>query len=110
MDGSTLKEALSKQQRVCGSMFVVTRAGQGDDRLGDIGLDFVIIDNEHSPYNRAETAQWMTRLKEEGIVPFVRVPIPASHYITMALDAGAQGILAPYVETVDQVKGSSGCL
>jgi 4-hydroxy-2-oxoheptanedioate aldolase len=39
-----------------------------------------------------------------GVVPIVRIPIPDSHYVTMAMDAGAQGVLAPYCETVDQVK------
>ena len=37
-------------------------------------------------------------------MPIVRIPIPDSHYVTMAIDAGAQGILAPYCETVDQVR------
>ncbi len=108
MDGKTLKKALNNQQRVCGSMFSVVRVGSGDARLDEMDLDFVIVDNEHSPFNRAETAQWMTRLKDAQIAPFVRVPIPASHYITMALDAGAQGILAPYIETVAQVKEAVG--
>jgi 4-hydroxy-2-oxoheptanedioate aldolase len=37
-----------------------------------------------------------------GVVPIVRIPIPDSHYVTMAMDAGAQGVLAPYCETVEQ--------
>ena len=104
MNGFDFKAALRGRQRVYGTMFVTTRAGQGDERLGELGLDFLIVDNEHSPYNRAETAAWCRRLTQLGIVPFVRVPIPASHYITMALDGGAQGILAPYVERVEQVQ------
>ena len=39
-----------------------------------------------------------------GVVPIVRIPIPDSHYVTMAMDAGAQGVLAPYCETVEQVR------
>ena len=38
------------------------------------------------------------------VAPIVRIPIPDSHYVTMAMDAGAQGVLAPYCETVAQVK------
>ena len=38
------------------------------------------------------------------VAPIVRIPIPDSHYVTMAMDAGAQGVLAPYCETVSQVK------
>jgi 2-keto-3-deoxy-L-rhamnonate aldolase RhmA len=104
MNGHEFKASLRSGERVYGTMFVKTRANKGDDALGQIGLNFLIVDNEHSPFNRAETSDWCHKLAGMGIVPFVRVPIPASHYITMALDAGAQGILAPYVERVEQVQ------
>jgi 2-keto-3-deoxy-L-rhamnonate aldolase RhmA len=104
MNGHEFKAALRQGQRVYGTMFVKTRAGQGDERLADSALNFLIVDNEHSPYDRSETSVWCHTLAGQGIVPFVRVPIPASHYITMALDGGAQGILAPYVERVEQVQ------
>jgi 2-keto-3-deoxy-L-rhamnonate aldolase RhmA len=104
MNGHEFKAALRQGRRVYGTMFVKTRAGKGDERPGDSALDFLIVDNEHSPYNRAETSDWCHKLAGLGVVPFVRVPIPASHYITMALDGGAQGILAPYVERVEQVQ------
>lgn len=104
MNGFELKAALKDGQRVYGAMFVTTRVDAGDERLGDMGLDYVIVDNEHAPYSRSETADWIRKLAAGGIVPIVRVPIPASHYVTMALDAGAQGVLTPYVETVEQVR------
>lgn len=104
MNGQALKAALNGGECVYGAMFVQTRVGNGDHRLREMGLNFVIVDNEHAPYSRSETAGWMRKLGASGIVPMVRVPIPASHYVTMALDAGAQGILAPYVERVEQVQ------
>lgn len=104
MTGEELKSALSAGERVWGTMLMKSRAAEGSDAVAGLGLDFVIVDNEHSPYSRAETAAWVRTLKKMNIVPFVRVPIPASHYVTMALDAGAQGILAPYVETVEEVR------
>jgi 4-hydroxy-2-oxoheptanedioate aldolase len=104
MNGAELKEKLKQGERVYGTMFVTTRVGAGDERLAGMGLDYVIVDNEHAPFSRSETAAWARKLAETGIVPVVRVPIPASHYVTMALDGGAQGILAPYVETVEQVR------
>jgi 4-hydroxy-2-oxoheptanedioate aldolase len=104
MNGHEFKAALRAGQRVYGTMFVKTRAGKSDERLADSKLDFLIVDNEHSPFSRSETSDWCHRIASMGTVPFVRVPIPASHYITMALDGGAQGILAPYVERVEQVQ------
>jgi 2-keto-3-deoxy-L-rhamnonate aldolase RhmA len=104
MNGEAMKAALKGGERVYGTMFVQTRVGNGDHRLREMGLNFVIVDNEHAPYSRGETAAWMRKLAGNGIVPMVRVPIPASHYVTMALDAGAHGILAPYVERKEQVQ------
>ena len=104
MNGLELKTALKDGQRVFGTMFVTTRVDAGDERLTDMGLDYVIVDNEHAPFSRSETADWVKKLSASGLVPIVRVPIPASHYVTMALDAGAQGVLTPYVETVEQVR------
>ncbi len=104
MNGAELKARLHEGGRVYGTMLVATRAGDAEERLAAMGLDFVIVDNEHSPFSRSETADWTVRLKAMGAVPFVRVPIPASHYVTMALDGGAEGILTPYVETVEQVR------
>lgn len=103
-----MKAALRQGRRVYGTMFGRTRAQQGDEALPGLKLDYLIVDNEHAPYSRAETADWCRRLAGLGIVPVVRVPIPASHYITMALDGGAQGILAPYVERVEQVQEAVG--
>ena len=104
MNGSELKSALKTGKRVYGTMFVTARTGRWDHTISTVGLDFVIVDNEHAPYSRAETADWISKLSQLGVVPFIRVPIPLSHYVTMAVDAGAQGIIVPNVETVDQVR------
>ncbi|HEX7928591.1 MAG TPA: aldolase/citrate lyase family protein, partial [bacterium] len=104
MNGFEFKQGLKAGKRMYGTMFVQTRVGQQDEAVKKLGLDFLIVDNEHSPFSRAETADWAKFLATSGVMPIVRVPIPASHYITMALDAGAQGILAPYIERVEQVQ------
>lgn len=104
MNGFEFKAGLKSRKRMYGTMFVQTRQGPQDDAVAKLGLDFLIVDNEHSPYSRAETADWAKKLASMGVMPIVRVPVPQSHYITMALDAGAQGILAPYIERVEQVE------
>jgi 4-hydroxy-2-oxoheptanedioate aldolase len=104
MNGFDFKAGLKEGRRLYGTMLVETRAGRQNDALRALGLDFVIVDNEHAPFSRPETAEWARTLAGMGVLPIVRVPIPASHYITMALDGGAKGILAPYVERVEQVR------
>ena len=70
----------------------------------NFGIDYAILDTEHAARSRSEVADYLAAFSYSGVVPIVRVPIPASHYVTMYLDAGAQGVLAPYCETVAQVK------
>ena len=72
--------------------------------LSGVGIDYAVIDTEHNPRSRAELGDYLTMFNTSGVVPIVRIPIPDSHYVTMAMDAGAQGVLAPYCETVEQVR------
>ena len=45
-----------------------------------------------------------------GITPIVRIPSPDPYIACIALDGGASAILAPYVETTDQVRGLAGAV
>ena len=104
MNGEQLKEKMRAGGIVYGTMLAVARNPRWATTVAGLGLDYVIIDSEHAPRGRTEIADLIAGLRSVDIVPIVRVPIPSSHYITMALDAGAQGILAPYCETVSEVK------
>jgi 4-hydroxy-2-oxoheptanedioate aldolase len=61
--------------------------------------DFAFFCNEHMPVDRTETAMMCQFYASRGISPVVRIPRAQAHFATMALDGGAQGIVAPYVET-----------
>ena len=104
MNGAELKQTLKSGGRVFGTMISIARNPKWIPILDSVGLDYVIIDTEHNPRSRGELGDFLINLNTSGVVPIVRVPIPDSHYITMAMDAGAQGVLAPYCETVDQVR------
>ena len=104
MNGAELKATLQEGGRVYGTMITHGRNPRWVEALGGIGLDYVVIDTEHGPRSRAEMADYLAAFGNSPVVPIVRIPIPTSEYVTMALDAGAQGILAPYCESVEQVK------
>jgi len=108
MTGEQIKAVLQDGGRVYGTMVALTRGPRWARELAKVGLDYVIVDTEHSPFSRGEVADMVAMLELAGIAPFVRVPIPDSHYVTMAMDAGAHGVLAPYCETVEQVKEVTG--
>jgi 2-keto-3-deoxy-L-rhamnonate aldolase RhmA len=104
MNGAELKSALQAGGRVYGTMLTVGRNPRWIPVLNGVGVDYVVIDTEHSPRDRGELGDYLLMFNSIGVVPIVRIPIPDSHYVTMIMDAGAQGVLAPYCETVDEVK------
>ena len=104
MNGAELKATLKSGGRVFGTMISIARNPKWIPILDSVGLDYVVIDTEHNYRSRGELGDFLMMLNTSGVVPIVRIPIPDSHYVTMAMDAGAQGVLAPYCETVDQVK------
>jgi len=104
MNGAELKTTLQSGGRVFGTMISIGRNPRWIPILTGVGLDYIIIDTEHNPRSRGELGDYLTMCNTTGVVPIVRIPIPDSHYVTMAMDAGAQGVLAPYCETVEQVK------
>ena len=104
MTGADLKKTLQQGGRIFGTMISLNRNPRWIPILDAVGLDYVIIDTEHNPRSRGELGDYLTMFNTISVVPIVRIPIPDSHYVTMAIDAGAQGILAPYCETVAQVR------
>ena len=104
MNGEQLKQKVNSGGIVYGTMISLGRNPKWSTAYSKFGIDFAILDTEHAARSRSEVADYLAAFSYSGVVPIVRVPIPASHYVTMYLDAGAQGVLAPYCETVAQVK------
>ncbi|TLV00529.1 HpcH/HpaI aldolase family protein [Dyadobacter luticola] len=67
------------------------------------GLDFVFIDTEHIPLSRPELAVLCQQFKSMHIAPIVRITKPDAHLACQAIDVGATGIVAPYIETREQI-------
>ena len=78
--------------------------------LKDAGLDFVFIDNEHTPMDREKVAWMCQAYRAIGVAPLVRIPSPDTFLTTMALDAGAVGVVVPYVESPEQIKALRGAV
>lgn len=73
-------------------------------------IDFVFIDTEHTPVDRVEVSGMCHRVSTMGFAPVVRITHPDGILACQALDAGAHGIVAPYVETEEQVKDVAGAV
>jgi 2-keto-3-deoxy-L-rhamnonate aldolase RhmA len=103
-----------RQRLVAGEMLfgtlIVSPSPLWPDAVRDCGLDFVFIDTEHIALDRAQLS-WMCRTYVAlGLPPLVRIPSPDPYAATMVLDGGAAGVIAPYVETVEQVRALRGAV
>lgn len=68
------------------------------------GFDWFSIDMEHSTIDVDTAAQIVNAALPVGITPMVRVPGDASHHASRLLDAGAQGIIIPHVDTAQAAR------
>ena len=74
------------------------------------GLDFVFLDTEHIPLERMEISRMCQTFRAMGIAPIVRIPSPDPYRACQMMDAGAEGVVAPYLENVAQIKELVGAL
>ncbi|MGH7562766.1 MAG: HpcH/HpaI aldolase family protein [Gemmatimonadales bacterium] len=87
-----------------GTMLVEVRQPAVMRLLANAGFDFVLIDNEHGPFNVETIADLSRAARDAGVTPIVRIPELAYAQVTQALDGGAQGIMLPRVTAPDQVE------
>jgi 2-keto-3-deoxy-L-rhamnonate aldolase RhmA len=66
--------------------------------LGEVGLDFVVIDAEHAPWDRSDIDSAVLAAKSQSLPALVRVQSTAD--ILTALDCGAAGVMVPHVASV----------
>jgi 2-keto-3-deoxy-L-rhamnonate aldolase RhmA len=99
-----IKHVLRNGQSVIGTMIVEIRQPAVVQLLANAGFDFVIIDNEHGPFNIETIAELSRAAKHLGLTPLVRVPDLTYAYVAQTLDAGAQGIMIPRVADARQVR------
>ncbi len=104
MDSVQVKERLDNGGMVFGCMISAMGTTRFGRALEGSTLDFAIIDTEHGSRDRKEILELTTMLRAADIAPLVRVPVPMAHWVAMAKDAGAAGVLVPYCENLDEIR------
>jgi 2-keto-3-deoxy-L-rhamnonate aldolase RhmA len=110
MQGRQIKEKLRRGEHVFGTHIASLMNPVAAAMAAEIELDFAFFCTEHMPIDRTEVGRLCQLYATRGISPVVRVPSPDAAAISEALDAGAEGIVVPYVETVDEVRLSAGAV
>lgn len=100
-DPAPFRRRLLAGETLLGS-FVKFPTGHSTEILGSVGFDFVVIDEEHGPFDRAATDQALMGARAGRIAGLVRVPEPGR--ILGALDDGAAGVLVPHVASPQKAR------
>lgn len=103
MNGQAISQSLRAGRRVYGTL-IVSPSPFWPKVVASLGLDFVFIDTEHIPLDRGQVAWMCQTYAALNLAPIVRIPAPDPYQASMVLDGGAAGVVAPYVETAEQVR------
>jgi len=104
-----LSQALRNGRSIYGTLIGST-SPKWISAVKGVGLDFVFIDNEHTPIDQATLAWMCEAYTGIGTPAVVRIPSIDPNEARKALDSGAAGVIAPYVETANQVRDLVGAV
>ena len=72
--------------------------------LGATDLDFLVLDGEHSPFDKAAINLCLLAAKAVEMPVLVRVPDDNPAFILNVLDCGAAGVVVPHVTSAKQAQ------
>ncbi len=97
-DTNGFRERLLSGQMLLGT-FLKTPTPHATEIFGGLGFDFVVIDDEHAPFDRSMIDHILLAAKAVGIAGLVRVSSVSQTEILSAFDCGATGVLVPHVSS-----------
>src|SRR5262245_3063933 len=101
----TLRELWNRRQPMIGGWCAMPSA-IGAELLGAAGFDWVVIDTQHGLIGYEDLPVMLPALSFAGVPAIVRVPWNEPAAIMKALDAGAQGIIVPMVNSPEEARAA----
>lgn len=98
------KAALGQQQQI-GTFATIGSPGL-TELLAGCGFDWMLIDTEHSPIELPDVISHMRAVNAPGVSTIVRPAWNDMVLIKRILDQGAQTLLIPYVENVEEARAA----
>ncbi|MBQ6582483.1 MAG: hypothetical protein IJH77_01510, partial [Mogibacterium sp.] len=98
-----LKNAIAKKGYAAGT-FLGTATPAIMEGISYTGLDFVIIDTEHGPYDTMPMSDLIMTAVSHGVSPIVRVADVTHKEIQRVVDNGAEGIIIPCLRELEDFR------
>lgn len=107
---NSLKERLRKGENVLGCWSFLGNP-QVVEILGLAGFDYLLLDQEHGLGDPTSLATQLLAISATPTVGVVRVPWNDHVYLKRVLDAGAEGVLIPGIDTAEEARAAvAACL
>ena len=100
-----VKQALQAGQKTAGAWLQIGSPITAEI-MSQAGFDWLMIDMEHAPVDFMTLVNQMQAMAGGGAVPLVRAPWNDFVTIKRILDAGAYGVLVPYVNTRQEAEAA----
>ena len=99
-----LAEKLKNREKVIGTTMAMFRNPFIVERMNRDELDFILFDGEHGVYDVQSSIEMFQVCRLMGLPCFLRAQDAEYHLIAKAIDMGADGIMLPRTESLEQLR------
>lgn len=99
----TLKKRMLNGDVLAGT-FIKTPAYEIVEIMAASGLDFICLDAEHAPFDRARLDACLAMARAHDLPTLVRVSSGSRDDILKVLDSGATGVVIPHVDSIEKAR------
>lgn len=100
----SLKNKLANCEKVVGTTMIMLNAPVVLEKMVCPELDFILMDAEHGFFDTQNVIPMLHTCRMKGMPSMMRVQDSQYHLIAKAIDMGADGVMIPRVETLEQIK------
>ena len=94
-------QRIKARERLFGTFIKVTTT-HTTEVIGSVGFDFIVIDQEHAPFDRLSIDSVILASLANGMPALVRIGDASAANILTVLDCGAAGVLVPHVDSAEK--------
>ena len=99
-----LSEKLKNREKVIGTTMIIFKSPIILEAMNSDDLDFVLFDAEHGVFDTQNTVELLQVCRLMGLPAFIRAQDSMYHLIAKAIDMGADGVMIPRTESLEQLK------
>jgi 2-keto-3-deoxy-L-rhamnonate aldolase RhmA len=97
------KRALAERRRQVGS-WLMSASTNVAEAMACVGFDYLVVDMEHAPLDVPDALEVLRAIAGTPTQALVRLAWSDMVLVKRMLDAGAQSLMFPYVQTVEEAK------